>query len=126
MTMFYRWFAQAEIGLWSTMQFNETWTILESCDEGQIHAYEDLNAGDLTQDKSRLVFFTSNIASNGITRYYQGLYMPTAEGVVTIHAYMTHGLTSTGVLGPDTSQKNDLRGLPPPAYCWGLQGGYLV
>ncbi|RAH78851.1 hypothetical protein BO86DRAFT_412028 [Aspergillus japonicus CBS 114.51] len=46
---------------------------------GQIHSYQDLNAGDSCT--------------------------PTAEGVVTITAYMTHELTSVGVLRLDTSQK---------------------
>ncbi|PYH76644.1 FAD/NAD(P)-binding domain-containing protein [Aspergillus uvarum CBS 121591] len=70
--------------------FNEldTEAILNRTATGQSHAYEDLNAG-----------------VDGITSYYQGSCTPTAEGVVTITAYMTHGLTSTGVLGLDTSQK---------------------
>ncbi|RAH44617.1 FAD/NAD(P)-binding domain-containing protein [Aspergillus brunneoviolaceus CBS 621.78] len=56
-----------------------------------------LRWGALTQGKHRLVLFTSNVASDGIARYYQGSQSPTAEGVMTITAYITHGLTSTGV-----------------------------
>ncbi|KAE8139843.1 hypothetical protein BDV38DRAFT_291121 [Aspergillus pseudotamarii] len=58
------------------------------------------SSGAFTQGKHRMIFFTSNQV-NGHTRYYQGSCAPADEGVVAITAYMTHGLTSAGVLGLD-------------------------
>ncbi|KAL3487847.1 FAD/NAD(P)-binding domain-containing protein [Aspergillus germanicus] len=86
--------------------------ILNGTATRDIAAYEQDNDGVLTQGKHRLVFFTSNVASDGLTRFYQGSCTPTAEGVVTITAYMTHGLTSTGELGLDADQRTTISKSP--------------
>ncbi|KAI9367699.1 hypothetical protein BJX61DRAFT_527257 [Aspergillus egyptiacus] len=86
--------------------------ILNGTATNDIAAYEQDNGGVLTQGKHRLIFFTSNVASDGHTRYYQGSCTPTAEGVVTITAYMTHGLTSKGELGLDTNQRTTITKSP--------------
>ncbi|KAJ5967615.1 hypothetical protein N7501_003863 [Penicillium viridicatum] len=75
--------------------------ILNGSDSRDISLYRK-DSGVLTQGKHRLIFFTSE-EIDGHTQYYQGSCAPTDEGVVTITAYMTHGLTSTGVLGLDAS-----------------------
>ncbi|KAI1850391.1 hypothetical protein JX266_004249 [Neoarthrinium moseri] len=86
---------------------NGTWgpldatSVLNGTDTSSIDLYERQNSGVLTEGKHRAIFFTSNVGSDGITRYYQGSCAPAATGVFSITAYMTHGLTSTGVLGMD-------------------------
>lgn len=75
--------------------------VLNGTDSRDISLYRKGN-GVLTQGKHRMIFFTSE-EIDGHTQYYQGSCAPTDEGVVTITAYMTHGLTSTGVLGLDVS-----------------------
>ncbi|KAJ5970830.1 uncharacterized protein N7479_000748 [Penicillium vulpinum] len=69
------------------------------------------HSGVLTQGKHRMIFFTSE-EIDGHTQYYQGSCAPTDEGVVTITTYMTHGLTSSGVLGLDTSGKTVIEKSP--------------
>ena len=72
--------------------------IVNGTDTADISLYRQ-GSGVLTQGKHRLIFFTSNTV-DGYTRYYQGSCAPGDEnGVVSITAYMTHGLTSSGVLG---------------------------
>lgn len=78
--------------------------ILNGTAVDDIKPYEENGSGVLTQGKHRLIFFTSNVASDNITRYYQGSCAPTDQGTVTITAYMTHGLTSTGILGLAVNQ----------------------
>ncbi|OQD81869.1 hypothetical protein PENANT_c024G06166 [Penicillium antarcticum] len=60
------------------------------------------HSGVLTQGKHRMIFFTSE-EIDGHTQYFQGSCAPTDEGVVTITSYLTHGLTSSGILGLDAS-----------------------
>ncbi|KUM66586.1 hypothetical protein ACN42_g489 [Penicillium freii] len=84
--------------------------ILNGCDSRDISLYRK-DSGVLTQGKHRLIFFTSE-EIDGHTQYYQGSCAPTDEGVVTITAYMTHGLTSTGVLGLDASGKTVIEKSP--------------
>jgi cellobiose dehydrogenase (acceptor) len=86
--------------------------ILNGTATRDIAAYEQDNDGVLTQGKHRLVFFTSNVASDGLTRFYQGSCTPTAEGVVTITAYMTHGRTSKGELALDANQRTTIAKSP--------------
>ncbi|PYH79602.1 FAD/NAD(P)-binding domain-containing protein [Aspergillus uvarum CBS 121591] len=86
--------------------------ILNGTATSEITAYEEENDGVLTQGKHRLIFFSSNVASDGHTRYYQGSCTPTAEGEVTITTYMTHGLTSKGVLGLDADQRTVIEKSP--------------
>ncbi|KAJ5533328.1 hypothetical protein N7494_009880 [Penicillium frequentans] len=78
-------------------------SILNGSDTKDIDLYEK-GDGILTQGKHRLTFFSSN-ELNGQTRYYQGSCAPNADSVLDITTYMTHGLTSSGVLGIDENQK---------------------
>ncbi|KAJ8066190.1 hypothetical protein OCU04_005276 [Sclerotinia nivalis] len=55
-------------------------------------------SGPLVQSGQRLNFWTSLNTTNG-TKYFQGTCNSPAEGQVRIKLYLTHGLTSTGVLG---------------------------
>ncbi|KAF4771681.1 hypothetical protein N7455_008225 [Penicillium solitum] len=84
--------------------------VLNGSDSRDISLYRK-DSGVLTQGKHRVIFFTSE-EIDGHTQYYQGSCAPTDEGVVTITAYMTHGLTSTGVLGLDTSGKTVIEKSP--------------
>ncbi|CRL20393.1 Glucose-methanol-choline oxidoreductase [Penicillium camemberti] len=84
--------------------------VLNGSDSRDISLYRK-DSGVLTQGKHRLIFFTSE-EIDGHTQYYQGSCAPTDEGVVTITAYMTHGLTSTGVLGLDASGKTVIEKSP--------------
>ncbi|GAB1212344.1 hypothetical protein ATERTT37_001482 [Aspergillus terreus] len=77
-----------------------------------IQLYEDAGSGVLTEGKHRMIFFTSRMASDNQTRYYQGSCAPTGEGVFTITAYMTHGITSSGVLGLDAKQNTVIEKSP--------------
>ncbi|KAE8153501.1 hypothetical protein BDV25DRAFT_168744 [Aspergillus avenaceus] len=73
-------------------------SILDGSDS-DIELYRN-GSGPLTMGKHRMIFFTSN-SVNGHTRFYQGSCAPAGQGVVSITAYMTHGLSSSGVLGLD-------------------------
>lgn len=60
----------------------------------------DHSEGVLTQGYQRLTWWSSNkTASDGNTRYFQGTCYASATNTVSIKVYLTHGLTSTGVLG---------------------------
>ncbi|KAF7555557.1 hypothetical protein G7Z17_g2060 [Cylindrodendrum hubeiense] len=84
---------------------NETWgvfdtaSVLNGSDTTNINQYESKASGVLTQGRHRVIFFSSNVGADGVTRYYQGSCAASGEGVVQIKVYMTHGLTSEGVLG---------------------------
>ncbi|KAI9929501.1 hypothetical protein ASPWEDRAFT_51938 [Aspergillus wentii DTO 134E9] len=78
-------------------------SILNGTDTRDISLYKK-QSGVLTQGKHRLIFFSSNNI-DGQTRYYQGSCAPTDEGTVTITLYLTHGLTSSGVLGLNEAGK---------------------
>lgn len=77
----------------------DTASVLNGSDIANISQYKQDN-GVLTQGKHRLIFFTSNEV-DGHIRYYQGSCAPSDDGTINISAYMTHGLTSSGVLGLD-------------------------
>ena len=85
-------------------------SILNGSDTTDINLYKKSN-GILTQGKHRMIFFTSNEINNH-TRYYQGSCAPDKDSVVDISAYMTHGLTSSGVLGLDTKGNTVLEKSP--------------
>lgn len=74
-------------------------SVLNGNDTTNISQYKQHN-GVLTQGKHRLIFFTSNEV-DGETRYYQGSCAPGDDSTISLSAYMTHGLTSSGVLGLD-------------------------
>lgn len=84
---------------------NDTWGVFDSTgvvngsDTTDINQYENKESGILTQGRHRLIFFSSKAGADGITRYYQGSCAASGEGIVQIKVYMTHGLTSEGVLG---------------------------
>ncbi|PLB46547.1 FAD/NAD(P)-binding domain-containing protein [Aspergillus steynii IBT 23096] len=84
--------------------------ILNGTDRKDIALYRQ-GSGLLTQGKHRMIFFTSNEV-NGKTVYYQGSCAPDANSVLGITAYMTHGATSTGVLGIDSTQKTVIEQSP--------------
>lgn len=56
-------------------------------------------SGVLAQAYQRLIFWTHNVTSDGNARYFQGTCYASANNVVSIKVYLTHGLTSSGVLG---------------------------
>ncbi|KAH8662477.1 cellobiose dehydrogenase [Xylariales sp. PMI_506] len=66
-----------------------------------IELYEQQASGVLTQGYHRLTWWTSNVGSDNITRYYQGSTAPSGDGQFSIKAYLTHGLTSSGSMGVD-------------------------
>lgn len=84
--------------------------VLNGTDTRDISLYGK-DSGVLTQGKHRMIFFTSEEV-DGHTQYFQGSCAPTAEGVVTITSYLTHGLTSSGVLGLDSTGKTILEQSP--------------
>lgn len=55
-------------------------------------------SGPLAQSGQRFNFWTSLNNTNG-TRFFQGTCSSQTDGIVNIKLYLTHGLTSTGVLG---------------------------
>ena len=60
----------------------------------------DAGSGPLVQASQRLHMWTSdNNTLDGRTRYFQGTISALASGVVTMKMFLTHGLSSTGVLG---------------------------
>ncbi|KAJ5908053.1 hypothetical protein N7495_000735 [Penicillium taxi] len=77
-------------------------SIVDGSDTTDIELYEK-GDGLLTEGKHRLIFFSSNKLRNH-TRYYQGSCAPSGDALVSITTYMTHGLTSSGVLGLDEKQ----------------------
>ncbi|KAF3395743.1 hypothetical protein F1880_007298 [Penicillium rolfsii] len=85
-------------------------SILNGSDTTDINLYKQ-GSGLLTQGKHRMIFFSSNKV-HGHTRYYQGSCAPAANSVVEIKVYMTHGLTSSGLLGLDSKQNTVLEKSP--------------
>ncbi|KAF8856239.1 FAD/NAD(P)-binding domain-containing protein [Acephala macrosclerotiorum] len=55
-------------------------------------------SGPLAQSGQRFNFWTTLNSTNG-TRFFQGTCSSQIDGIVNIKLYLTHGLTSTGVLG---------------------------
>ncbi|KAE8379799.1 hypothetical protein BDV26DRAFT_154954 [Aspergillus bertholletiae] len=60
-------------------------------------------SGVLSEGGHRLQFWTSNEGSDGKTRFFQGSCSVPSDGVITMKLYMTHGATSSGVLGIQAS-----------------------
>lgn len=87
------------------VQTNGTWGMVDlasavnGTDVANTELYETSGSGVLAQGRHRLIFFTSSVGSDGITRYFQGSCAASGKGVVSMTTYMTHGLTSTGVFG---------------------------
>ncbi|RDW82930.1 hypothetical protein BP5796_04421 [Coleophoma crateriformis] len=82
-----------------TFSLLNTTSVVAGTDTADIDLYEEQDSGILTQGRHRVVFWTSNVASDNVTRFYQGsVGATTSEGVISITAYMTHGLTSSGTL----------------------------
>ncbi|KAF3760896.1 hypothetical protein M406DRAFT_334518 [Cryphonectria parasitica EP155] len=78
--------------------FNVT-TVVDGTDTADIDLYETAGSGVLAQGYHRMVFWTSNVASDNITRYYQGSVSPQGPGLFLIKGYLTHGATSSGTMG---------------------------
>jgi cellobiose dehydrogenase (acceptor) len=55
--------------------------------------------GILTQGYQRFTMWTSNITSDGSTRFFQGTCYASGQNQVSMKLYLTHGTTSSGVLG---------------------------
>ncbi|KAL4950920.1 hypothetical protein BDW69DRAFT_186895 [Aspergillus filifer] len=85
-------------------------SIVNGSDTKDIALYGQGN-GLLTQGKHRMIFFSSNEV-HGHTRYFQGSCAPNANSVLEVKAYMTHGLTSSGVLGLDDKQNTIIETSP--------------
>ncbi|KAF5539124.1 cellobiose dehydrogenase [Fusarium mexicanum] len=83
-------------GAWGML---DTDSVLNGTDTKNIDLYEKKSSGILTQGRHRMIFFSSNKGSDGVTRYFQGSCAAGGDGIASIKVYMTHGLTSTGVLG---------------------------
>jgi cellobiose dehydrogenase (acceptor) len=62
--------------------------------------YDTISNGSDT--KHRMIFSSNEL--HGQTRYYQGSCAPNPDSVPDITTYLTHGSTSTGVLGLDSNQ----------------------
>ncbi|KAI3399600.1 hypothetical protein diail_6239 [Diaporthe ilicicola] len=76
-----------------------TSTVVEGSNLDDIDLYTEQGSGVLSQGYHRMIFWTSNVASDNITRYYQGSVSPQGPGLFLINAYLTHGATSTGTMG---------------------------
>ncbi|EWG55277.1 hypothetical protein FVEG_13307 [Fusarium verticillioides 7600] len=83
-------------GTWGML---DTDSVLNGTDTKNIDLYEKKSSGVLTQGRHRMIFFSSNKGSDGVTRYFQGSCAAAGDGIASIKVYMTHGLTSAGVLG---------------------------
>jgi cellobiose dehydrogenase (acceptor) len=89
-----------------TIQTNETdFTLFDpegtwnGKDASDIDLYEQSGSGILSQGYHRLTFWSSNVASDNVTRYFQGSTSPTSTtGQFAIKLYLTHGATSSGSL----------------------------
>ncbi|CEI61373.1 unnamed protein product [Fusarium venenatum] len=89
-------------GKWGML---DTDSVLNGTDTKNIKLFEDSASGVLTQGRHRLIFFTSRKGTDGKTRYFQGSTSAAGDGVISIKVYLTHGLTSSGVLGLDQDGK---------------------
>ncbi|GLA87140.1 hypothetical protein AtubIFM56815_011414 [Aspergillus tubingensis] len=69
-------------------------------------------SGVMTQGGHRLQFWTSNVGTDGVTRFYQASCSTTKDGVITMKLYLTHGATSTGVLGIDSTGSTTIETSP--------------
>lgn len=56
-------------------------------------------SGILTQGYQRFTMWTSNTTSDGSTRFFQGTCYASGQNQVSMKLYLTHGITSSGVLG---------------------------
>ncbi|CAI6100985.1 unnamed protein product, partial [Clonostachys chloroleuca] len=87
------------------IQTNGTWgplnsvIVLDGSDTRNIDLYETAGSGVMTQGRHRLIFFSSGVGSDGVTRYFKGSAAPSGTGLIPLKVYLTHGLTSEGVLG---------------------------
>lgn len=59
--------------------------------------------GILTQGYQRFTMWTSNTTSDGSTRFFQGTCYASGQNQVSMKLYLTHGITSSGVLGITTA-----------------------
>ncbi|KAL1852754.1 hypothetical protein Daus18300_012085 [Diaporthe australafricana] len=76
-----------------------TSTVVEGSNLDDIDLYTEQGSGVLSQGYHRMIFWTSNVASDNVTRYFQGSVSPQGPGLFLIKAYLTHGATSSGKMG---------------------------
>ncbi|TLD33391.1 hypothetical protein PspLS_01577 [Pyricularia sp. CBS 133598] len=97
-----------------TIQTNETFGAFNasaaafgvSSAKSDITLYNDKSSGQLAQGMHKLIFWTStNAGGDNRTRYIQGSCSPGGPGLFSIKAYLTHGLTSKGSVGIDSTGK---------------------
>lgn len=87
------------------VQTPENWTafdaagVINGTDTANIELYDKDGSGVLAQGYHRMIFWDSNVASDNITRYYQGSVSPQGPGLFLIKGYLTHGATSSGRMG---------------------------
>ncbi|KAH7349824.1 cellobiose dehydrogenase [Plectosphaerella cucumerina] len=68
-------------------------------DVANIDLYETKGSGILAQGSHCLLYFTSVEGTDGVTRYFQASCSPAGNGIISLTAYLTHGLTSVGAFG---------------------------
>ncbi|KAH7063095.1 hypothetical protein B0J12DRAFT_715707 [Macrophomina phaseolina] len=68
----------------------------------EIELYKQ-GSGPLAEGMQRLNFWTSVEGSDGKTRYVQGTTSAASSGAIKVKVYLTHGLTSEGRLGIDST-----------------------
>lgn len=61
-------------------------------------AYNEHSTGLLAQSGQRINFWTTTSANDSSTYYVQGTVYASANNTIKIKVYLTHGITSTGVL----------------------------
>ncbi|KAF4959407.1 hypothetical protein FSARC_10732 [Fusarium sarcochroum] len=96
-------------GTWGML---DTDSVLNGTDTKNIDLFKSKSSGVLTQGRHRLIFFSSQQGPDGVTRYFQGSCAAAGDGVVSVKVYMTHGLTSSGVLGLDGEGKTTFERSP--------------
>lgn len=78
--------------------YAEPTTAITSPNTSVATMFNDRSAGLLAQPGQRLNFWTTVSGNDSVTRYIQGTVAPSANNTIKIKTYLTHGLTSHGVL----------------------------
>lgn len=68
--------------------------------------------GVITQAAQRMHLWTSSNSSDGRTRYFQGTVSTMSDNTVTVKTFLTHGASSTGELGIDSTGNTVLNTQP--------------
>lgn len=79
----------------------------------EVALYNDLGSGPLAQGPQRLNFWTTrNNTADGIARSFQATVVAEKPNVIQLKIYLTHGLTSEGVLGITSDGKTEFTTWP--------------